>query len=831
MTSPTRKVLRDFWQERTRTLLVVLAIALGLAGFSAVLATWAILDRELDQGYLATNPASATLRTDAVDDALVEELRTGHGLADAQARRVISGRLKTPSGEWRGLTLFVVRDYGRIRISRLVREKGAWPPGRGEVLIERDAFQVARAKIGDTVTVRTNASRGADRTLRVTGAVHDVGQAQARMENAVYGYITLDTLALLGEQPYLDQLQILVDKNRFDEKHVRAVAEDVRKFLESRGHPVRRVDVPRPGRHPHADIMGLLLLGMAVFGFGVLVLSGVLVINLLAALMAAQVREIGVMKTVGGTRWRVARIYLAQAALMGGAAVAIALPLGIAGSRVFARAMAGFLNFDLTSLAAPPWVYLSVAGVGLIVPVLAAAWPVWRGSGVPVARAISDAGASGSSFGASRFDRALARMGAGGAGRPVVFALRNGFRRRARLLLTIATLAVGGVFFLSGLNVRSSMISTLNALFRAKRFDLTVSLAGISPMDAVERAVRRTPGTAAVEGWITTEGSLVDGKPSLPGAPAVRSHGGGGSAHPRGGSSAGPHGGAGTGTDRFVAIALPASTKMQRFELSAGRALTPADTNAVIVNTALAAKIPGARIGGTVPLSLGHGSMPWQIVGISREPFSPPIGYFSKSYVDELGGLGGMTNSLRVTVDSKSADRASIERIRTALERNLEAEGVRVVGTLSKADSRFGFDQHMLMIYVSLVIMSGVIAAVGGLGLMTTMSLNVLERRREMGVLRAIGATPTAVRWIVVAEGTAIGLMSWALAAAAAWPVSRAIGNLLLQLAFQTRLDFSFDLAGLAIWAGVSLFVGAAASFLPAWRASRRPIHEALGYE
>jgi putative ABC transport system permease protein len=487
--------------------------------------------------------------------------------------------------------------------------------------------------------------------------------------------------------------------------------------------------------------------------------------------------------------------------------------------------MAVFLNFDLTSLAAPPWVYLSVAGVGLVVPVLAAAWPVWRGSGITVARALSDAGVSGRSFGASAFDRALARMGSWGSPRPLLFALRNGFRRRARLALTIATLAVGGVFFLSGLNVRSSMIATLDRLFRGKRFDLTVSLAGISRMDAVERAVRRTPGAAAVEGWITTEGSLDAGKAVTSAAAGPSSHGS------QDGGSAGPHGGAGLGTDRFVAIAIPVSTKMQGFDLSAGRALASADRNAVIVNTALAAKIPGARIGGMVPLSLGHGSMPWQIVGIAREPFSPPIGYFSRSYFDELGGLAGMTNSLRVTLDPKGRDRASIERIKSALEKNLEAEGVRVVGTLSKADSRFGFDQHMLMIYVSLVVMSCLIAGVGGLGLMTTMSINVLERRREMGVLRAIGATPTAVWWIVVAEGSAIGLMSFALAAAAAFPVSRAIGALLLELAFKTGLDFSFEPAGLAIWAGISLFVGAAASFLPAWHASRRPIREALGYE
>ena len=64
----------------------------------------------------------------------------------------------------------------------------------------------------------------------------------------------------------------------------------------------------------------------------------------------------------------------------------------------------------------------------------------------------------------------------------------------------------------------------------------------------------------------------------------------------------------------------------------------------------------------------------------------------------------------------------------------------------------------MLMIYVFLIVMSVILGGVGGLGLMTTMSLNVLERRREMGVLRAIGASPRAVWLIVVAEGVVIGV-------------------------------------------------------------------------
>src|SRR5580700_10401695 len=121
----------------------------------------------------------------------------------------------------------------------------------------------------------------------------------------------------------------------------------------------------------------------------------------------------------------------------------------------------------------------------------------------------------------------------------------------------------------------------------------------------------------------------------------------------------------------------------------------------------------------------------------------------------------------------------SAESVRTVLQENLEREHVQVEASANQADTRFGFDQHMLMIYVFLVIVSSIIAAIGGLGLMTTMSLNVLERRREMGVLRAIGASPVVVWLIIVTEGIAVGLLGWFLAALAAGPVSRILGDML----------------------------------------------------
>src|SRR5688572_23051254 len=277
MTTLWRKAIRDFWTERGRTVLVVLAIALGISAFAAVLASYAILTRELDRGYLETNPASAVLRVNSIDDELVATVLQNPDVSDAEPRRTISGQIKSGPMHWRNLMLFVVKDYGDIRVSKLEPEQGAWPPAIGEILIERDAFQVAKANIGDAVIVKT--ANGVEQPLVISGRVHDVGQAQARMENMVYGYINLATLVQLGEKPYFDRLNILVAENRFNEGHIRKVASDVKALVESHGHEVWRVDVPAPGKHPHSDLTGMLLLAMSSFGLFVLVLSGILVVR------------------------------------------------------------------------------------------------------------------------------------------------------------------------------------------------------------------------------------------------------------------------------------------------------------------------------------------------------------------------------------------------------------------------------------------------------------------------------------------------------------------------------------------------------------------------
>jgi putative ABC transport system permease protein len=807
MTARARKIVRDLRLERARTALVVLAIALGIAAFSSVLGTYGVLARELNRGYLATNPASATLHIDGVDDKLVAAVLADRDVSDAEPRRTLSGRIKAGPGEWRNLVLFVVRDFAAIRVNLLKPQEGAWPPAAGEILIERDAMQVARGHIGDTVLVKT--TDGHEQMLRLAGTVHDAGQAQARMENHVYGYITADTLPQLGERSSFDALHVLVARDRFNEEHIRSVAANLRQNAEGMGYVVRGVSIPVPGKHPHADIMGLLLLSISAFGFFVLALSGILVVNLMAALMGAQVRQIGVMKALGARRAQIAGIYLAQAALMGVAALAVALPLGAWGSVLLCRYMAAFLNFDIASFAAPLWIYGLIALAGVAVPLLSAAYPVWKFAARPARVALAATGAAAESFGVGGIDRMLANLG--GPFRPVLLAIRNNFRRRTRFVLTVATLATAGLFFLSALDVRTSLVYTLDRLFGARQYDLAVRLASLYPWEKVEGALRTTPKVARFEPWVVTEGALPSDTSPAPVA-AHRIHVGD------------------TTASSFVSIvALPPETSMLHFDIARGRALQAGDGDAMVWNSALAARRPRVRPGDRVTMRVGPSERSWQVVGIVREPFSQPTAYISLPYLEQAGGHHGIASQARVALVAH--DRVTLDAAKAAIDRSLESAGVRAVSIAGNSETRFSFDQHVLMIYVFLILMSVVIAGVGGLGLATSLSLNVMERRREMGVLRAIGATPGTVAAMVAGEGLVAGLIGWALAALAAGPVTSFAGNHMVMAMFRTGIDFRTDVRGIGIWLGVSILLALAASVIPAWRAAGVTVREALTCE
>jgi putative ABC transport system permease protein len=121
------------------------------------------------------------------------------------------------------------------------------------------------------------------------------------------------------------------------------------------------------------------------------------------------------------------------------------------------------------------------------------------------------------------------------------------------------------------------------------------------------------------------------------------------------------------------------------------------------------------------------------------------------------------------------------------------------------------------------------LALIGGLGLASMASVSVLERTREIGVMKAIGALPRTIIGMVVGEGAVVAGLSWLIALVLALPLIAGIGSFGAVM-FGTPLPFRVSTDGAALWLALILTIGVAASALPAWRAGRLVVREALAY-
>jgi putative ABC transport system permease protein len=130
-----------------------------------------------------------------------------------------------------------------------------------------------------------------------------------------------------------------------------------------------------------------------------------------------------------------------------------------------------------------------------------------------------------------------------------------------------------------------------------------------------------------------------------------------------------------------------------------------------------------------------------------------------------------------------------------------------------------------------LLFMAVLIALVGGIGLMGMMSMNVLERTRELGVMRSIGASNGEVLRMVIVEGLLIGIISWLFGMLLAVPLAQMM-DYAVGIAFLTLpLPFVFSMQGVLVWLVIVLVLSGLASILPALHAVRLTVHDALAYE
>jgi putative ABC transport system permease protein len=788
-----KKVIGDLWSNPTRTALVVMSIFVGVFAVGLITGTQAIVVREMNEVYRSANPANATISVsdaDSFDDGLVQSVENMDEVGIAEGRRSYSARVQGSVGDWQDITFTGVEDFDDVQINQFYLLRGQMPPPRKEVLVEQSGLDVLQKEVGDVLLVEL--PDGEQLQMPITGVVESPTSGPAQF-SGITTYVTMDTMEWLSGERDFNQMLILSAENRQDIEHNREVAEVVYEKIQKSERDPSFPNVS-DGQHPLNDFISAMVAILGGMGVMSVFLSAFLVTNTIAALLAQQSRQIGIMKSIGARGNQIIGMYMVLVLVFGVLALALAYPLGVLGTNAFAGGIASFFNIELRDTSVPFYVIATQMIISLGVPVIAALYPVFSGTRVTVREAMSEGG--GASYGESIVDRIIQRVRA--FPRPVLLSLRNTFRRKGRVALTLMTLTLGGAIFIGVFSVRDSLLLTfediLNSLFN---YDVAVTLERDYREDYVVSEALRVPGVTEAETW------------RVSGARRVNPDG--------------------TEGSTITMWGVPAQSNMVQPTVISGRWLLPSDENAIVLSSGVLETEDDIEVGDEIVVSIQGRDTTWRVVGEAVTIGSAAWGYVRYDAYGRAAREVGAAASLYVRTDPRTPETQN--QVATALDEHFTRLGINVVGTQTGSNIREQQATFVNVIIIALLAMAVLIAVVGGLGLMGTMSLNVLERTREIGIMRAIGASDGRVLQVVMIEGLVLGLLSWMLGALLAFPISQLLSNQVGMLLFSFPLSFSFSPLGAGLWLAIALVLSAVASFLPAWNASRVTVRDVLAYE
>lgn len=791
MLSPRwRKVLHDLWDNRSRTIMVVLAIAIGMTAFSSLLAARTNLLANIAESYTAANPADVTVQTMPFDDDLLNWARQQPYVTAAEGAAPREGRVLLANGTRIDISLIAYADGSTPQINRLMPETGSTTSADGEIVLERGINPANPIVIGDVLTLEANDQAG---ELTVVGTVYDAGVQAGLITSRLTGYVTHNTLADLGFRAGFSQLLLTLDRERIaaDGLTLQQVADELRDGVQAEGVRTFGLVINEDDAHWASTTVGGIVLILVMVGMMSLVFSSFLIVTIISGFLTAQRRQIGIMKIVGGTRGAIIRIYLVMVTIFGLLGLCIALPLSSIIANAFVGLISATLNIDMPNTGLPPSIIAMQIAISLLVPAAAAFVPVFNATAVSPARAIRE----DTVLKAGGLERLLARLTV--LPRPYLLALRGVFRNRGRLVLTLITLTLAGALFIGIWNVRATVPLSIENSLRMSGFDALVVFARPYDRDEMVTLAQEVEGITRAEGWLTTSGPVIQ-------ANGVQ------------------------GTQVFLNGLTHDSPFVDPRSVE-GRWLaapTPATLNDVVITDDLATR-ETLNVGDTLTLLLAEEEVVFTVVGIVDSLQS--AAYTSYDAVAAALNAAGQANTLQThTVDQTGeGERAAADALRV----RFEDENWFVLATRSQTDFISTAANGFNIVVIMLLSVAMMVLLVGGLGLAGTMSLSVMERIREIGVMRSVGAGTGMLARMFVLEGVFIGLFSGVLALVISVPFTQAFGVALGAALTGRPFNTVFTPTGPLLWIGIVAVVAALASLLPALRGSRISIREALAYE
>jgi putative ABC transport system permease protein len=779
----------------------VLSIAAGVFAIGAVFGMVDQLLSGMDRAHQAIIPSHISMvLTERIDQATADRLKNIEGVEDIEVSNSVTIRYKLkPEEEWRAGLLEMRDDYEEQTYDLLQLKEGTWPE-KDNLAIERLSSQFFGINIGDEVIFELDKT---DRALPITGKLRS-----GLVEPPQFGGNAMFFTDAQGLErfniPAGEFNELSVRVTPYSAELAREVASEIKDRLGKEGVGVAFTFYQKPDEHFGRIFVEGLTLVLQILAVISLFMSVILVTNTMTALITQQINQIGMIKAIGGTTGLILKIYLATVLIYGLLAFVISLPLGALVAFSITQWFLNIFNIDYEVFQISSRAVIFQALAATLIPALAALWPVLTGAAMTVRAAIATYGIGGD-FGSNWLDRLVESIGNRLLASSYAIALGNMFRRKGRLTLTQLVLVAAGTMFLVVMSLSASLMYTLETDLNRRHFDIRLGFEDPQRQNRVLSMMRTTPGVAEAELWYETPAAILKQGQRLKEA--------------------------GIGTSM---IGLPTDDPMYKPLIIAGRWFEPGDDRVIVINKDTADD-NGIKVGDTVTLNLFElGDAEWQVIGIYQLIFNDA--FDATPIYAPLEAVAAATKQYnegtRLHVRTASRDPEAIEEIFLRLknmyeDREMEInnfEASTIVQDREEAVSQFSITTTMLMA------LAVIVALVGGIGLMGSLSIGVVERTREIGVMRAIGARSRTIMGMFVMEGILQGLLSWLLAVPLSFVVARWLANALGQVMFDANLDYHYNFSAVLIWLVIILIISTLASILPARNATRISVRESLAY-
>jgi len=794
------KVWSDLWSNKVRTLLAVLSIAAGVFAVGAIFGMVDQLLSGMDQAHQAVFPShiSVYLSENIGRDTAIYLKRVA-GVEDIEVLNTLTVRYKiNPQGEWKRGMVVMRDDYEHQKYDMVQLKEGQWPEG-DHIGIERLSSQFYNIAIGDKVIFELE---GTDRALPIAGKIRHPFVLPPELGGEAFFFVDAQGLERFGF-PQGKFAQLLIRVKPYSLEFAKDIASEIKDRLAKQGVSVSVTMYQDPKKHWGRPFMEGINLVMQILAVVSLFMSVVLILNTLTALITQQTNQIGVLKAIGGGTATVLKIYLAEVLVYGLLALLISLPLGTLTAFGLCRWMLGLFNIDYQVFQFSNRAVTFQVVAAIAAPLIAALWPVLKGATITVREAIASYGLGGD-FGSSWLDRAVEGIGRRLLPSHYAVALGNMFRRKGRLALTQLVLVTAGAMFLIIMSLSASITFTLDNEFKRRGYDTAISFRDRVHIDRAVTMAQSLDGVEKAEVWFNHPASILrQGQRTKE---------------------------AGLGTE---INGVPIGSDMYEPFIVAGRWLQPGDDR-VIVMSQETADDNHIQLGDIVTLDLGElGDDNWQVVGFYRVIFGG--GFATDSIYAPQEAVFAATKKYnrgeQLFVRTRFHSEAYVEAMTDQLEGLYKARNMDVFVTRTFYEDRRGGETQFEMIIDMLLALAIIVALVGGIGLMGSLSISVVERTREIGVMRAIGARSGTMVGMFVMEGVLQGLLSWAIAVPISFVIGKPMANALGQAIFSANLDYRYSSEGVLIWLVIVLMISTLASILPARNATRISVRESLAYE